>query len=345
VSVAFAAAPVAPGSRVVLPLDAARAVVSWNSRTEEGHVWVRAIGRSGAAGERLRLAQWSTDERRSFSEHDALVAIDVDVVRALEPLAALEIETSAPLELLALASDGPTLPPRAASGRAFELDVPARSQYPAAAAHPQLPAGDAHSHHPAGTTRSQFPAGTGSLSPGLAASARGWCSPASLAMILEYCGRDLPLEEVARSVYDSAYGGTGNWSFNVAFAGSLGLRAHAAFLRDLREAEDLLESGSPPALSFDWHAGELPGAPLAESAGHFAVLRGFNAQGDPLLNDPAQPGVRTSYPRAAFEAVWLRHGGLAYVVAVPNTDVDESASLVQQLPAPSDPIVSRKPLA
>lgn len=336
VSVAFAAAPLAPGSRVVLPLAAARAVVSWNSRAAAGQVWVRAIGRHGAGGERLCLAQWSAGERRSFSERDALVAIDVDVVRALEPLAALEIETSAHLDLLALASDGPRLPPRAPSGRAFELDVPARSQY---LAEPR------RSHFPAGTAQSHDTAASGSLSPELAASVRGWCSPASLAMILAYLGHDLPLEDVARGVYDAAYGGTGNWSFTVAFAGSLGFRGHAAFLRDLREAEDLLASGSPPALSFDWRAGELPGAPLAESAGHFAVLRGFNAQGDPLLNDPALPGVRTSYPRAAFEAVWLRHGGLAYVVSAPqNSSADPSGSPAQPLPAPPEPVPARRPL-
>jgi hypothetical protein len=291
VSLTFAAAPLGPGARAVIPLGGAtRAVVSWNSASAAGELWLRAVRPGGARGARLRLARWSPAGRRSFSERDGCLEVAVDVVRALEPLAALEIETSAALELLALATPEPALPARAASGRAFEIALPARSQYPAA---PE------------------------SLPPELAASARGWCSPAALAMILAYLGRDRSLEEVARGVYDTAYGGTGNWSFNVAFAGALGLRAYAAFLRDLREAEELLARGSPPALSFDWKPGELPGAPLAESAGHFAVLRGFDARGDPILNDPALPGVRTVYPRGAFEAVWLRHGGLAYVLAEP----------------------------
>jgi hypothetical protein len=289
VSLAFAPAPLAAGAHAVLPFGGAtRAVVSWNSRAEAGDIWIRALGADGSKGERLHLARWSAAERRSFSESDALLDVDVDVVHARAPLAAVEIETSAPLDLLALATPEPALPARPLSGRAFELAVP---------------------------TRSQYPADPGALPQGLAASARGWCSAASLAMLLAYHGHDLPLEEVAARVYDTAYGGTGNWSFNVAFAGSLGLRAYAAYLGDLRSAEDLLASGTPLALSFDWRPGELPGAPLAESAGHFAVLRGFDARGDPIVADPALLRVRTIYHRSAFEAVWRRHGGLAYVVA------------------------------
>ena len=292
VSLTFAPAPLAAGTRAVLPFgDAARAVVSWNSRAAAGELSIRALGADGSRGERLRLAHWSPAERRSFSERDALVEVEVDVVHARAPLAALEIETSAPLELLALATPEPERPPRPPSGRVFELAVPARSQYPADPA---------------------------ALPPELAASARGWCSAASLAMVLAYLGRNLPLEEVAAGVYDSAYGGTGNWAFNVAFAGELGFRAYAAYLRDLRAAEGYLASGTPLALSFDWRPGELPGAPLTESAGHFAVLRGMNANGDPLMTDPAISWERTVYPRNAFESIWRRHGGLAYIVTILN---------------------------
>ncbi len=51
------------------------------------------------------------------------------------------------------------------------------------------------------------------------------------------------------------------------------------------------------------------------------VLVGFDAQGNPVLNDPAAPtdaGVRRSYSRAAFERLWLSHsGGLAYLISKP----------------------------
>ena len=66
----------------------------------------------------------------------------------------------------------------------------------------------------------------------------------------------------------------------------------------------------------------LPGAPLTFSDGHLMVLVGFDAGGNPVLNDPAAPtdaGVRRSYPRAAFERQWLTHsGGLSYVIAPPG---------------------------
>lgn len=291
-SVAFAAVPVAPGSKTMLPFEGARqAIVSWNSTAAEGEIRVRAFGRDGSAGERLRLARWSPAERRSFSERDAAIDVEVDIVRARVPISSLEIETEAPLDLLAMTTCDERVEARPHGGRAIDLPVPPRSQ---------------------------FPDDLASVPPRLARSARGWCSAASLAMVLEYYGRPMTLVEVASRVFDSAFGGTGNWSFNVAFAGSLGFRAHVAYLRDLRAAEEFVARGIPLAVTYSWRRGDLPGAPQAESSGHFSVLRGFDALGNPLLNDPAQPALRAAYPRSAFEAVWLRHGGVAYVVAPPE---------------------------
>jgi hypothetical protein len=68
-----------------------------------------------------------------------------------------------------------------------------------------------------------------------------------------------------------------------------------------------------------WKVGELSGAPIPSSEGHLMVLVGFDAKGNPVMNDPAAPtdaGVRRTYPRAAFEKLWLTHsGGLSYVIA------------------------------
>jgi hypothetical protein len=148
---------------------------------------------------------------------------------------------------------------------------------------------------------------------------RGWCSPAALAMLLRFHGHALDLGVVAAAVYDEAYGGTGNWSFNVAYAATFGLRAFVAYLRDLEHVRALVECGLPIALSYAWEAGELTGAPLERSAGHLAVARGFASDGDPILNDPAQPAIRVRYPRAELERLWLRHGGVAYVLAPTNS--------------------------
>ena len=149
---------------------------------------------------------------------------------------------------------------------------------------------------------------------------RGWCSPASLSMINAYHGLDYDVAATARAVFDRAYNGTGNWSFNVAFSGSLGLRACVVYLRNLDHAQRLIELGVPLALSYSWRDGELPGAPLEHSDGHLAVLCGFTSNGDCAFNDPASPNVRVVYPRAAVERIWQRNNGVAYAVAPVGVD-------------------------
>ena len=274
-------APAAASLRIETA-PAAEAVLSWNSRNAAGSLELRVERCDGARSGWLPYVSWGAGGRRSFSSADGVATIELDVVRAPSPIAALEVRSAAALDALAV-----SLPPEREPGgenvRDMLVDVAPRSQYLAG-----------------------YP------------SERGWCSPASLAMLLAYWGRDLPTEEVAARVRDGAYGGTGNWAFNVALAGALGLRAAVVHLRGLAHAAAFLGAGLPLALSFSWRAGELPGAPLEQSDGHLAVLVGFDAQGEPLLNDPAQPELRVCYPRAAFERAWLAHGGIAYALAPPE---------------------------
>ncbi|MGH7683262.1 MAG: hypothetical protein ACREMT_02855, partial [Vulcanimicrobiaceae bacterium] len=56
------------------------------------------------------------------------------------------------------------------------------------------------------------------------------------------------------------------------------------------------------------------------------VLRGFDSPGNPIVNDPAQAGIRVVYPRAQFEKLWLEHRGVAYVVAPPQKPTVELAN-------------------
>ncbi|WP_216321722.1 peptidase C39 family protein [Deinococcus aestuarii] len=149
-----------------------------------------------------------------------------------------------------------------------------------------------------------------------------WCSPTSVSMILAGHGVNVTVPQAAKGTYDRAYEGTGNWPFNTAYAGALGLRAFVTRLPSLAEAERYTAAGMPLAVSLGWKKGELPGAPLSYSDGHLMVLVGFDPAGNPVLNDPAAPtdaGVRRTYPRAAFERLWLTHsGGLGYVIAPPG---------------------------
>ena len=137
----------------------------------------------------------------------------------------------------------------------------------------------------------------------------GWCSPTSLSMILAHWSRqlhraelDVPVPEVAREVFDQAYGGTGNWIFNMAYAGSFEhLRACATRFDDLREVEDCLAAGQPVALSVSFDL--LNGKNADMNNGHLIVVVGFTATGDVVVNDPwpnprKENRVRKIFPRA-----------------------------------------------
>ncbi|MEO9169657.1 MAG: C39 family peptidase, partial [Candidatus Aquilonibacter sp.] len=230
--------------------------------------------------------EWHPSGRKSFSaqsDRDRL-AVEVDLLHADQPFDGIELHASdVDFNVLAFASPMRTIPSLPYPREAIILDVPARSQY-------------------------------------AVEGERGWCSPASLSMVNSYHGIDESVENTARAVIDRAYNGTGNWAFNVAYSGSLGLRAVVAFLQNLDHAQRLIERNLPVVLSYSWSAGELPGAPLEHSDGHLAVLCGFTADGSCAVNDPASPGVRVVYPRGAIEMLWQRNNCLAYVVAPVGID-------------------------
>jgi hypothetical protein len=160
-----------------------------------------------------------------------------------------------------------------------------------------------------------------------------WCSPTSMAMVLAYYRRlpaardyawvhrsypDRFVAEIARRVFDHAYDGTGNWPFNTGYAGARMVDAFLTRLPDLRAAERFIDRGIPLEVSISFGRGQLAGAPIASTAGHLVVIRGFTRSGDVVVNDPAartNATVRRTYDRAQFEAAWLRRShGLTYVV-------------------------------
>ncbi|MBA2550797.1 MAG: C39 family peptidase [Nocardioidaceae bacterium] len=165
-----------------------------------------------------------------------------------------------------------------------------------------------------------------------------WCSPTSLAMVLDHVGA-LPSPEdytwvtegpdrfvphLARRCFDHAYGGAGNWSFNVAYAATRGMTAFVTRLRSFAEAERFIDAGLPLVLSVAFEADQLNGAGY-RTDGHLLVLVGFGADGDPVVHDPAShtirdnAAVRTVYAREQLERAWLgASGGIVYVVHPPQ---------------------------
>jgi hypothetical protein len=236
----------------------------------------------------LPYVSWNRESRVSLGGRDSRARFEIDQLLTREPFTAIETEASSKLEAVALATP-PDGKPSDEPLEAIELDVPRLSQY----------IGD----------------------PG-----RGWCSPASLAMLLGYSGVGVDVPQAAAATYDQAYHGTGNWAFNVAYASRFGLRTFVAYLRDLAHARRFLAEGVPLALSLSWNKGELDDPPLPESDGHIVVLRGFDERGDPIVNDPAQVTIRVTYPRSQFQRLWLAHGGVAYVIASPDKPTVELAN-------------------
>ena len=147
----------------------------------------------------------------------------------------------------------------------------------------------------------------------------GWCSATSTAMLLSYWSKKLHRPElnvgitkVANNVYDKDYGGTGDWSFNVAYAGSFkGIRAYVTRFTSVSQIEQWIAKGVPVIVSVN-HA-TLKGE-VDPNSGHLMVIRGFTKDGDPVFNDPwarleLGEKLRKIYPRERLEAAWLTPDG------------------------------------
>ena len=145
-----------------------------------------------------------------------------------------------------------------------------------------------------------------------------WCSPTSTSMVMAFYGIDVPVPTAAAGTYDAVYEGNGNWPFNVAYAAEHGLEGFVTRAASLAEAEKYIKAGIPVVASIRWKVGELPGAAIPSSSGHLVVIVGFDAQGNPVVNDPAaadNESVQRTYPRDIFENLWLNaSGGMLYVI-------------------------------
>ncbi len=172
--------------------------------------------------------------------------------------------------------------------------------------------------------------------------AKDICSPTSVAMILRYFGLKTGALETAAGVFDTAGCIYGNWTLNTMYAGSRGLYAWPARFDSLEEARQYLAAGIPLAVSVTFGTGELKRSPLKKTRGHLLVLKGFDARGRALVNDPAAPDERTverAYDRKEFARAWLKNKyGTAYVIAplalIPFTARAPLAELFSRPPGP-----------
>jgi hypothetical protein len=311
-----------------------RLVASWNADTPGAsrlRVEAQATTVAGETSDWYVLGTWAADDRAMHrtsvnGQTDSLGRVDTDTLNARgDPFGsyslrirlerAISDDPSPNLRMLgAVVSD---IAYSAASAKtsapltsdAVELPVPSLSQEVHARQYPQWGGGG-----------------------------EAWCSPTSTEMVIEYWGRgpaaddiawvdpgyaDPSVDFAARSTYDAAYSGTGNWPFNAAYAARFGLDAFVTQLRSLAEAERFVRAGIPLVASIASRPGELDGFLLAGgTSGHLVVIVGFDASGRPIVNDPAawtNATVRRVYERAQFERVWLRgSSGTVYVIHPPD---------------------------
>jgi hypothetical protein len=155
------------------------------------------------------------------------------------------------------------------------------------------------------------------------------CSPTTVSMIMSHWARtlsrpelDRPVPEIVEAIYDSQWQGAGNWSFNMAYAGSFpGLRAYVTRLSDVSELEAWIEQGLPVGLSLDYDRlrGKGPGP-----NGHLVVLVGFTKQGDPIINDPGtSEHVRKTFPRKNLIDAWACSRNTVYLIYPEKATVPE----------------------
>ena len=276
-------------------------VVSWNAATNVA-LFIEARPVTPPGARYLSMGRWTAhpdsgsprESARGEREPWGEVQTDVLVLRDPTVAAQVRVELRGPEQglrrlCLAFSADsaqgGAVEPHREAWGR--ELAVPIRSQ----------------AEYPEGVSK--------------------WCSPTSTTMLMAYWGEQRGRVEwipevpvTAAGVLDPGWGGTGNWPFNMAFAGSpAGLNGAVSRFRAVGDLERWVAAGLPAAASVSYAL--LKGKPAVESGdGHLIVVRGFTADGDVVVNDPGvrRERVRRVFPRANFERAWAHSGRTVYLV-------------------------------
>ena len=156
------------------------------------------------------------------------------------------------------------------------------------------------------------------------------CSATSTSMLLNLASRQRGLEvdrdvpAVVEGLWDPAYDGAGNWSFNAAYYGHFsGLRGYISRFAKISELEEFITAGIPVAVSVDYN--RLKGTPKEKESGHLVVLVGFSKEGDPVFNDPAvRDQITTTYKRSDFDSAWQRSGRAVYVFTPESAPVPPS---------------------
>jgi hypothetical protein len=292
-------------------------IVSWNAEAPAGtflKIEAREVSPT-VTTKFYTLGNWSSDDKifpRSSlrNQQDAGGSVDTDTLILTQPADTAQIRVT-------LGGTNAALPVLSFLGASFaNTKVPPAVRPPNRVAWGKIIATPERSQH-------GYP------------NANGWCSPASLSMVLarwsEILNRpemNLTVPEVAAKVYDDDFASTGNWPFNTAFAGGFsGMRSYVTRFDDISEVEDWIAAGIPVILStrWDWLS---PGRPI-DSEGHLIVCIGFTKTGDMIVNDPAAQldrgqSVLQIYQRTNVIHSWTKSHNAVYLVYPANVEIPEN---------------------
>jgi hypothetical protein len=292
-----------------------QAIASWNASTPPD-TWIEAQIQARVAGRWTKwysLGVWAADtetiERHSVnqqSDGDGFVAVDTLVLTSKKVAA-----TAYQLKIRLFSADGVAIP-------ALRNAAVATSTTPGKVG-TLVPGNPSYWNHVLPVpecSQMVYPDG-----------GEVWCSPTSTSMVLGYWEQDTGpcaprVQAAVAGVYDWLYDGHGNWPFNTAYAGTHNLEGYVARFTSLAQAEPWIAAGVPVVISYAWKKSQLAGAPIPSSNGHLAVLVGFDAAGNPVVNDPAAASnedVQRTYSRSELESLWLTNsGGTVYLIYPPG---------------------------
>ncbi|HEX9014986.1 MAG TPA: C39 family peptidase [Chloroflexota bacterium] len=287
-----------PVTEAILPFN--NAVLSWNAAAPAAtklRFELRARGAGGWTGW-YAMGEWGPDGGRSIAgQSDATGRVDVDTLKLSFAATALQYR-------VILSTGAPSASPLLRQVSVVYADT---GRAPSGSTLPRVPAAVRDLPVPQRSQLEEDPSYRSLI-----------CSATSLAMLMQYWGLDMSVAQVVAGVKDRTTGIYGNWPLNTAYAGSNGFDARVDRFYSMEQVEREIAAGRPVAISIAYDPGELTASPIRSTDGHLIVVRGFTSDGNVIANDPIAPtakSVRIVYDRGELTRVWLRSGGVVYLLS------------------------------
>ncbi len=165
------------------------------------------------------------------------------------------------------------------------------------------------------------------------------CSPTSTVLALRSYDIEVDAYDFAVDNYDDYWNLFGVWPRAVQNASEHGLDGAVTRYRTWSQAYDTLAAGGRVVISV--------GPPLY--SGHLMMLAGFDAQGDPIVHDPAQQdGYAHEFNKSSLSHSWFDKGGVGYTFYLEDQDplalndqqtiiAPDQTTLLQNFPNPFNP--------